>query len=48
MDKTDDFTEITQRDPIGTLDAYLSAVSPRGDYPFYRAGYMLWVQSAPG
>lgn len=42
MDKKDDFTEITQRDPIGTLDAYLSAVSPRGDYPFYRAGYLLW------
>lgn len=34
--------KISQRDPIGTLDAYLSAVSPRGEYPFYRAGYMLW------
>lgn len=32
----------SQFDPVGTFDPLLSAVAPKGEWPFYRAGYNLW------
>jgi hypothetical protein len=31
-----------QVDPVGTFDPLLSAVAPKGEWPFYRGGYNLW------
>lgn len=31
-----------KHDQVGMFDPLLAAVAPRGEYPFYRAGYMLW------
>ncbi|MEX1122710.1 MAG: hypothetical protein WED82_11280 [Balneolales bacterium] len=37
-----DLHSITKRDPIGTYDPLLAAVSSKGDQQFYRGGYFLW------
>lgn len=42
MDRKEKIAELGRRDPIGVFDPLLAAVSPKGEYPFYRAGYMLW------